>query len=120
MHNYYTLEDAMQNMCGMHSEKPKAGLMVALGTLIRNASKTMVVDHIVKNRLDEVKEVQRFQKVFNLNYAKMFSAAEYQLKEKRQRENRKPAALPDEKSFETLRSYLIADIKRERLPGRRR
>ena len=42
----------------------------------------------------------------------MFSAAEYQLKEKRQHENRKPAAFPDEKSLETLRSYLIAEIKR--------
>ena len=27
----------------------------------------MVVDHIVKNRLDEVKEVDRFQKVFKGN-----------------------------------------------------
>ena len=51
----------MQNMCGMNSEKPKAGLMVALRTLIRNASKTMVVDNIVKNRLDKVKDVERFQ-----------------------------------------------------------
>ena len=110
--NYYALEGAILDMCGMQSEKPKAGLMVALGTLIRNASKTVVVDHIVKNKLEEVKEVERFQKVFNLNYAKMFSTAEYQLKEKRQRDNRKPAALPDEKSLETLRRYLIAEINR--------
>ena len=41
----------------------------------------------------------------------MVSSAEYQLKEKR-RDNRKPAALQDEKSLETLRSYFIAEIKR--------
>ena len=31
-----------------------------------------------------------------MNYLKNFSQAEYQLKEKRQRENRKPVSLPDE------------------------
>ena len=41
----------------------------------------------------------------------MVSSAEYQLKEKR-RDNRKPAALQDEKSLETLRSYLIAEINK--------
>ena len=61
MRNYYALEEAILDTCGVKSEKPKAGLMVALGTLIRNASKTMVVDHIVKNGLDEVKDVERFQ-----------------------------------------------------------
>ena len=38
-----------------------------------------VVDHIVKNKLEDVREVERFQ-VFNLNYAKMFSTAEYRLR----------------------------------------
>ena len=36
-HNYYALEDATLDMCGMKTDKPKAGLMVALGKLIRNA-----------------------------------------------------------------------------------
>ena len=40
----------------------------------------------------------------------VFSTAEYQLKEKHQRDNRKPAALPDEKCLEALRTYLIAEM----------
>ena len=107
--NYYALEDAILDMCGMKTDKPKVGLMVAVGTLIRNASKTMVVDHIVKNKSEDVKEVKRFQ-VINLNYAKVFSTAEYQLKEKWQRDNRKPAALADEKCLEALGTYLIAEM----------
>ena len=42
----------------------------------------------------------------------MFSTADYQLKEKRQCDNRKPAALREEKSLETLRTSLIAEINR--------
>ena len=92
LRNYYELEEAILDKCGMKSDKPKVGLMV--GTLIRNTSKTMVVDHIVKNKLENVEEVERFQ-VINLNYAKMCSTAEHELKEKRQRDNRKPAAIPN-------------------------
>ena len=101
--NYYELEDTILDMCGMKSDKPKVGPMVAVGTLIRNTSKTTVVDHIVKNKLENVEEVERFQ-VINLNYAKMFSTAEHKLKEKRQCDNRKPAAIPNKKCLETIRT----------------
>ncbi len=58
-----------------------------------------------------------------MNYAKNFSEAEYKLKEKRQRENRKPNALPDEDNLGKLRSYLLEEIKEtvdtiEKEPGK--
>ena len=40
----------------------------------------------------------------------MFSAVEYQLKETRQRDNRKPAALPNEEDLERLRKFLNEDL----------
>ena len=45
-----------------------------------------------------------------MNYSKIFSRAEYQLKENRRRQNRKPTALPDEEHLEKLRLYLINEI----------
>ena len=50
-------------------------------------------------------------KVFNLNYSKIFSRAEYQMKETRQWQNRKPTSLPIEEHLEKLRSYLRNEIK---------
>ena len=44
--------------------------------------------------------MEQFEKVFNLNYSKNFSVAEYCLKENRQRDNRKPNALPEEADME--------------------
>ena len=45
----------------MKSDKPKAGLMVAVSTVIRNVSKTPVVDHIGKIKLEDVREVEKFR-----------------------------------------------------------
>ena len=58
----------------------------------------------------ETAQVDIFQKVFHTNYQQMFSAAEYQLKETRQRDNRKPAALPNEEDLERLRTFLNEDV----------
>ena len=48
-----------------------------------------------------------------MNYLKNFSQAEYQLKEKLQRENRKPVSLPDEDEgdLHRLREYLCEQIQ---------
>ena len=45
-----------------------------------------------------------------MNYSKIFSRAEYQLKENWQRQNRKRRALPDEEQLDKLRLYLINQI----------
>ena len=55
--------------------------------------------------------VEHFDKVFKMNYLKNFSQAEYQLKEKLQRENRKPVSLPDEGDLHRLREYLCEQIQ---------
>ena len=50
-------------------------------------------------------EVEMLEKVFNMNYSKIFNDAEYHLKE-RQRDNRKPTALPNENNRGKLRLQL--------------
>ncbi|KAI0229128.1 hypothetical protein LSAT2_020445 [Lamellibrachia satsuma] len=74
------------------------------------SAKIVVADHIIQQKKEKTEEVELFQKVSNMNYAKSFTVAEHQLKETRQRENRKPTALPDERDLEKLRSHLIKEI----------
>ena len=111
--NFYQLEDAIKYICqpDSSSDKPvKAGLRIAIGTLVRIATKVLSADYIINRQAERVKEVEQFEKVFNLNYSKNFSVAEYCLKENRQRDNRKPNALPEEADIEKLRKYLVDEI----------
>ena len=111
--NFYISEQGIHNVCqtDAYSDKQsKAGLEVAIGSLIRVAAKSVVANFIITNRINDSNQVEMFVKVFNLNYSKLFSRAEYQLKENRQRQNRKPTALPDEEHLGKLRVYLINEI----------
>jgi integrase len=74
--------------------------------------KVLNSEAIVENNLNISKEYENFEKVFNLNYAKIFSRAEYALKEKRQLENRMPLALPPEMDLVKLKNYLNEEIER--------
>ena len=107
--NFYILQEAIVEMC-IEGGTSKPGLKVALGSLIKKAAKGLVTDMYVANRQLEAAQVEIFQKVFHTNYQQMFSAAEYQLKETRQRDNRKPAALPNEEDLERLRTFLNEDV----------
>ena len=107
--NFYLLQEAIIEMC-VEGGKSKPGLKVALGSLIKKAAKGLVTDLYVANRPVEASQVEIFQKVFHTNYQQMFSVAEYQLKETRQRDNRKPAVLPNEGDLEKLRTFLNEDI----------
>ena len=111
--NFYMLEQGIHNVCQTDADsdkQSKAGLKVAIGSLIRVAAKSVIANFIITNRIDDSKQVEMFVKIFNMNYSKIFSRAEYQLKENRQRQNRKPTALPDEDHLEKLRTYLINQI----------
>ena len=107
--NFYQLEDAIKVICQTDSgtdKKMKAGLKIAIGALVRMSAKILAADYIIRQQREKAVEVEMFKKVFNMNYSKIFNDAEYQLKEKRQRDNRKPTALPDEGDLEKLRSHL--------------
>lgn len=121
--NFYSLEEALREVCKVDSSSTtnaspssvgtiKSGLKVALGALLRKAAKVLVADCLIRNDKEEAREIEEFTKVLDMNYAKIFSQAEYNLKEKRQRENRKPGGLPDEKNLQTLRTYLIEETKK--------
>ena len=112
--NFYNLEDGIASVCQTEAGpngRVKAGLQVAIGSLIRLAAKVLQADFIINQKPEEAQAIELFVKVFNLNYCKIFSRAEYQLKETRQRQNRKPTSLPIEEHLEKLRSYLRKEIK---------
>lgn len=108
--NFSTLEGAIASVCKA-ADAVKSGMKVALGTLIRLAVKVLTADAIVDNSSFEV-ELERFTRVFNIRYAKIFGQAEYSLKEKRQRLNRKPTSLPPEKELDKLRKHLTEELNR--------
>ena len=111
--HFYRFEQGIHNVCEADAgsdKESKSGLKVSLGSLIRLAAKSVIANFIITNRINDSNQVERFLKVFNMNYSKIFSRAEYQLKENRQRQNRKPSALPDEQHLEKLRVYLIKEI----------
>ena len=111
--NFEALETAIVKLCSNEQGGVNAGVKVALGSLIRLTVRVLNVAAITAQESEAKKELTDFLELFNLNYAKIFSAAEYQLKEKRQRENRKPHSLPDEKSLGCLRTYLLDKLSSE-------
>ena len=71
----------------------------------------VLVKHFtILGQKDKTEEVIAFKRVLKTNYPKIFSGAEYQLKEKRQRENRKDAALPSEADLDKLRCHMADEI----------
>ena len=86
--NFYMLEQSIHNVCPTDADsdkQSKAGLKVAIGSLIRVAAKSVIANFIITNRINDSIQVEMFLKVFKMNYSKIFSRADYQLK-------RKPAA----------------------------
>lgn len=116
LRNCHNLENAINEMCKMESADStvKAGLKIALGTLIKLCCRLLIPHFMITDQKDKASAVKEFQDVFTAPtyYARLFSAAEYQLKEKRQRENRKPAALPAEENVSTLHRFLNEEISR--------
>jgi hypothetical protein len=113
--NFYLLEDAIKVMCLYHdndtkSDHVKAGLKVALGTLLKFSAKILATHFTIQGEKDKAEEVRSFKRILKTNYPKIFSGAEYQLKEKRQRENRKESALPNEDELDKLRCYMNDEI----------
>ena len=86
----------------------KAGLKVALGTLVKQCWQILTPYHLLLKDKEKASLVREFQEYFSspTHYAQCFADAEYQLKEKRQRENRKPQALPNEKHLAHLYSHI--------------
>lgn len=108
--NFYRLQEAIKALC-QAEDSMKSGLKVALGTLIRKSTKIVFADCIIQGDDKTATDIGNFEKIFNLNYSNLFSDAEYNLKERRQRVTRKPNSLPNEEEFVKLRSYLCEEIK---------
>ena len=107
-----TLEAAINTMSEEEGEKTKAGLKIALSNLVKLSAKTLIMMAQIDEDKKEVEELKGFLETFSmpLYYNKVFAAAEYQLKEKRHRENRKPDKLPLDKDINILRAHLEEEI----------
>jgi len=96
------------------SRPVKAGLKVALGTLLKLSSRILFCHFTIHKLNVKASMVEQFQKILCTPtfYASIFGEAEYLLKEKRQRENRKPSALPKEENVAKFSLYLEGEIKK--------
>ena len=92
----------------------KAGLKIAVGTLVKQCCHILVDHHLTSGQKAVADEICEFRKVFAspIHYAKLTATAEYHLKEKRQRQNRKPSNLPDEADLSKLMSYIDDEVMR--------
>ena len=88
--------------------KLKAGLKIAFGTLVKQCS-SILIDHFATSGQKAVAdEIREFREVFvaPIHYAKVMAAAEYRLREKRQRQTRKPSNLPKEDELGKLMTFI--------------
>ena len=92
----------------------KAGLKIALGTLVKQCCHILVDHYLTSGQKAIADEIREFREVFAspIHYAKLMATAEYHLKEKRQRQNRKPSNLPSEVDLSKLMSYIDDELKR--------
>ena len=109
--NITKLEEAIISLCHSHDDF-KPGLNVALGTLIKKAANFLRGHFLITQEKDKSRQVSEFREIFQRYYPRICSKAEYCLKEKRQRETRKPQALPNENNLQKLKTYLTNEIKK--------
>ena len=97
----------MNNMCCVE-ENLKAGLKLALGTLIKQCCAILIDQYATSCQRSVADQIREFKDVFSspTHCAKLMATAEYQLKEKRQRQNHKPNQLPDEDDLAKLMEFL--------------
>lgn len=109
------LESAIKEMCNAdEGNQIKAGLMSALGPLIKSCCKILIPHFNFTGKRDTALNIREYYEYFSAptNYAMLFSEAEYCLKERRQRENRKPKSLPDEENVRHLENFMEQEIIR--------
>ena len=111
--NLRRLEAAINDMCTEEDEL-KAGLKLALGTLVKQCCAILIDFYATGGQKTLADEIRQFREVFcsPTHYAKLMATAEYQLKERRQRLNRKPDHLPDEGQLRVLNTYLERELGR--------
>ncbi|KAJ8048441.1 hypothetical protein HOLleu_00761 [Holothuria leucospilota] len=77
--------------------------------LIKKACKIIKATHLVGED-DEASEIDKFVAVLELNHDFIFGDATYQINNNRQRNLRKPAALPLEDDVNKLRNFTLENI----------
>ena len=107
--NITLLEEAIIKVCD-DKNFFKPGLNVALGTLIKSSAKILRTHFLVIQKKSVSDELAQFLEIFKMYYPRICSKAEYCLKEKRQRETRKPSSLPNENDLSKLNRFLVGEI----------
>ena len=105
--NIHEVELAMNNMC-IIEENLKAGLKLALGSLIKQCCAILIDHYATSGQQSVADQIREFKDVFSspTHYPKLMATAEYQVKEKRQRQNCKP----DEADLAKLMAFLDEEL----------
>ena len=109
--NIREVELVMNNMCCVE-DNLKAGLKLALGTLIKQCCAILIDQYATSGQRSVADQIREFTDVFSspTHSAKLMATAEYQLKEKRQRQNRKPSHFPDEAELAKLMAFVDEEL----------
>ncbi len=112
--NIQSLEEAIDELCKpeRRGQNMKAGLKVALGVLIKQVCHILIPYFICSKDEENLMMIRNFKAVFTSHtyYSRVIGAAEYQLREKSQKETRKPKSLPDEANLQFLFKRLEVEI----------
>ena len=97
----------MNNMC-CAEDNLKAGLKLALGTLIKQCCAILIDQYATSCQRSVADQIREFKDVFSspTHCAKLMATAEYKLKEKRQQQNHKPCHSPDEDDLAKLMAFV--------------
>ena len=98
--NIKELESSMQQLCVEEGEL-KAGLEIALGTLVKQCSSILIHHFATSCQKAVADEIRELREVFAapIHYAKIMDAAEYRLREKRQRRRENRVICPKRTSW---------------------
>ncbi|XP_071830672.1 uncharacterized protein [Apostichopus japonicus] len=109
--NFSILSEAI-NAYTLNKEKAsiKSGLKLGIYYLLKKASKVIKATHLVEENDIAAADIDRFVSVLELNQNFLFGDASYQINMNRQKNLRKPAALPLEEDINKLRSYTVATL----------
>jgi len=106
--NYGKMEDSVNILC-----KGKPGLRVGTGNILKSACKILRPLFILGHDDNATEQLDLFEKVLTspVQYAKIFGEAALELREKSQRESRKPISLPNENDYQILWQHLETEAE---------
>ena len=106
---FNVLEKVIVTLCAKDIGQ-KAGLKVRIGFALKKAVNIMKGYFVMKSQFDKEQDLSRFIDVLNLEWSFIFYSAQVEC-EMRRGGLRKPEAMPLDEDIETLRKFLLQEMK---------